>query len=91
MSKALRFLFPFFLVSILVAGKSFAQVQDTIHAMTNEEANRSCRVGRREMSFFEFLLYNMRHVQEHAAQMNLFLGQKGVPVVSWVAKAKEKI
>src|SRR5262245_62276990 len=30
-----------------------------------------------EMSVAELLLYNMRHVQEHAAQLSLFLGQKG--------------
>src|SRR5690242_15065334 len=31
------------------------------------------------VSFLELQLYNMRHVQEHAAQLNLFLGQHGVP------------
>jgi hypothetical protein len=34
----------------------------------------------------------MRHVQEHAAQLNLFLGQRGVPDVrDAVARAKDEL
>ena len=62
---------------------------ETIDALSDELASRRCGFGGGEGSFFELQLYNMRHVQEHAAQFNLFLGQKGVSVVSWVAKAKE--
>jgi hypothetical protein len=41
------------------------------------------------VSFFELQLYNMRHVQEHAAQLSLFLGQHGIhDAPSWVARAK---
>ena len=41
------------------------------------------------MSFLELLLYNMRHVQEHAAQLNLFLGQNAVEGTSdWVPWAQ---
>ncbi len=36
----------------------------------------------------EQLLYNMRHVQGHAAQLNLLLGQKGVSSPDWVTMAK---
>jgi hypothetical protein len=61
---------------------------DTIHALTMASANRLCPFPWGEINFFELLIYNLRHVQEHAAQMNLFLGQKGVPVISWVGKAK---
>lgn len=35
----------------------------------------------------ELLLYNMRHVQDHAAQLSLFLGQKGLSVPDYVTKA----
>ncbi|HJT55350.1 MAG TPA: hypothetical protein VJ761_02555 [Ktedonobacteraceae bacterium] len=36
-------------------------------------------------SFLELFLYNMRHVQEHAAQLNLFLGQNAIDGASdWV-------
>ncbi len=41
------------------------------------------------MSFLELLLYNMRHVQEHAAQLNMFLGQNAIDVASdWVSRVK---
>jgi hypothetical protein len=34
----------------------------------------------------------MRHVQEHAAHLSLFLGQHGVPgeALDWVSRAKEE-
>ena len=42
------------------------------------------------VSFGELLLYNMRHVQEHAAQLNLYLGQQAVPAVpDWVTGAED--
>ena len=42
------------------------------------------------MSFLELQLYTMRHVQEHAAQLSLFLGQHGIPdeALDWVPLAK---
>jgi hypothetical protein len=40
-------------------------------------------------SYVELQLYNMRHVQEHAAQLSLALGQHGIHTEqSWVARAK---
>ncbi len=38
------------------------------------------------MSFFELQVYTLRHVQEHAAQLSLFLGQHGIPgeALDWV-------
>lgn len=40
-------------------------------------------------SFLELLLYTMRHVQEHAAQLSLFLGQHTVEnVPDWVPQAQ---
>lgn len=43
------------------------------------------------VSFLELLLYNMRHVQEHVAQLSLFLGQHGVPdeALTSVTRAKD--
>jgi len=35
----------------------------------------------------ELMLYNMRHVQHHAAQLNLLLRQGGGPVPAWVRHA----
>lgn len=40
-------------------------------------------------SYFELQLYSMRHVQEHAAQLSLFLSQHGIQAgPSWIARAK---
>lgn len=64
--------------------------QATIEALTDEKAQQRCRFAWGEASFAELLLYTMRHVQEHAAQLNLFLGQKVGSAPGWVAKAKSK-
>ena len=61
--------------------------QSTIEALTDEQASRFCKFRWVELTFAELLLYNMRHVQEHAARLNLILGQKGVSVNGWVKKA----
>jgi uncharacterized damage-inducible protein DinB len=50
--------------------------QETIGALSSDDANRLCRFPWGEMPFGELLLYTMRHVQEHAAQLHLFLGQQ---------------
>ena len=63
--------------------------QTTIETLTDEKASQLCKFGRREFSFAELLLYNMRHVQEHAAQLNMLLGQKEIAVTGWVSKAKK--
>ena len=63
--------------------------QSTIMALTDERAAEVCTFGQREMSFAESLLYTMRHVQEHAAQLSLLLGQQQGLAAGWVAKAKQ--
>ena len=50
--------------------------QATIAALTHEEAYRLCKFPWGEVTFAELLLYTMRHVQEHAAQLHMFLGQQ---------------
>jgi hypothetical protein len=37
----------------------------------------------------ELHLYNLRHVQEHAAQLALFLGQRVGSAPGWVGKAQD--
>jgi len=48
--------------------------------------------GENPMSYVELQLYNMRHVQEHAAQLSLFLGRHGIPdeALDWVPRAKDE-
>ena len=58
----------------------------TIEAMTEEKANRRCGFDWLDISVGEVLLYNMRHVQHHAAQLNLILRQKIDSAPRWVRK-----
>jgi len=66
--------------------------QTAIAGLSDEKARQQVAfrwVGKKPVSFFEILLYTMRHVQEHAAQLNLFLGQNGISGASdWVSRAK---
>lgn len=62
--------------------------QATLETLTDEKAHRVCKFEWMEPTFRELQLYSMRHVQEHAAQLSLFLGQNGVSGPDWVAKAR---
>jgi hypothetical protein len=61
--------------------------RDAIESLTEERARRRCGFRRREMSVAELLLYNMRHVQHHAAQLNLILRQTIDSAPRWVSTA----
>jgi uncharacterized damage-inducible protein DinB len=63
----------------------------TIAALTDEKARQVCTFSWGEVTFLELLLYNMRHVQEHAAQLSLFLGQKGLSIPDYVTQADSSI
>ncbi len=58
----------------------------TIAALTIAQARRLCRFAWGETSFAELLLDNMRHVQEHTAQLNWILGQKIGFAPRWVMR-----
>jgi hypothetical protein len=60
----------------------------TIAALTDEKARRHSGFGWVDLSFAELLLYTMRHVQHHAAQLNLILRQTIGSAPRWVASAK---
>lgn len=65
--------------------------QATFEAMTDEKAGQTCYFPWGEaVSFAELQLYNMRHVQEHAAQLSLHLGHKVGAAPDWVARAEEQ-
>ena len=66
--------------------------QTTIAGLSDEKAQQLVAfpwtLGK-PVSYLELLLYTMRHVQEHAAQLNLFLGQNASEGASdWVPRAK---
>jgi uncharacterized damage-inducible protein DinB len=67
--------------------------QTTIAELSDEKAHQQVDypwTQGKPMSYLELLLYTMRHVQEHAAQLSLFLGQHGIPdgALDWVGRAK---
>jgi hypothetical protein len=66
----------------------------TLAALTDEQARRPIAYHwsrGQSISYLELQLYNLRHVQEHAAQLSLFLGQHAVPDadLAWAARAQE--
>lgn len=64
--------------------------KSTIESLTDEKALQRCTFDWVEASFLEMQLYNMRHVQEHAAQLSLLLGQHDVSGFDWVTKARNE-
>ena len=62
-----------------------------IVALTNEKARQRCGFERLDISVAELLLYNMRHVQHHVAQLNLILRQTIDSAPRWVAKTGCKL
>jgi hypothetical protein len=52
--------------------------RETIATLSVEQSYRVCRFPWGEVPFGELLLYTMRHVQEHAARLLMFLGQHGI-------------
>ncbi len=61
----------------------------TIGTLTDEKARQICTFEWMQPTFLELQLYCMRHIQEHAAQLHLVLGQKGVTGMDWIAKARD--
>lgn len=58
----------------------------TIESLSAEKAIQPFKFGRVDMSLAELHLYNMRHVQHHAAQLNLILRQTIDSAPGWVFK-----
>jgi hypothetical protein len=64
--------------------------RQAIAALTDEKADERRSIGSIEGSVAEVLLYNMRHVQHHAAQLNLLLRQSIDSAPGWVAKVRSR-
>jgi len=62
--------------------------KSSIESLTEERARQRCDFPWVGLEYGEFLLYNMRHVQHHAAQLNLILRQIADAAPRWVARAK---
>jgi hypothetical protein len=59
-----------------------------IEGLTDQTAHQRCGFKRPGITVAELLLYKMRHVQHHAAQLNLILRQRIDSAPRWVARAK---
>jgi hypothetical protein len=59
----------------------------TLSSLTPARAGRRCRHGWGEATFAELLVYNLRHLQHGAAQLNLILRQRIDSAPGWVAQA----
>ena len=71
----------------LAYGRS--KCQTTLANLTDPTTPQRVRPNWRIESVAELHLYNLRHVQEHAAQLALFLGQNTDSAPGWVGKAKK--
>ena len=62
--------------------------RSTIAALSEQKARQRCGFERLEISVAELLLYNLRHVQHHAAQLNMLLRQATGSAPRWVRASK---
>ena len=72
------------LLAYLEHGRTNAQRR--VATMDAKTAFERCNYGWFEATRLEAALYNMRHVQHHAAQLNLLLRQSVNSTPSWVAR-----
>ena len=63
--------------------------RSTLSGLTDERAQQLCAFPWGELTFAALLLDNMRHVQEHVAQLNMILGQKIGWSPGWITNAGE--
>jgi hypothetical protein len=59
-----------------------------ISSLSDENLQKRFKNQYRDYSRLEILLYNMRHVQHHAAQLNLLIRQSGTVPPDWVSRTK---
>lgn len=67
----------------------YRKCQETLVALSIEQASRLCRFSWGELPFAELQLYSLRHVQEHSAQLHMFLGQQAGKSAEWQSQAKD--
>jgi hypothetical protein len=62
-----------------------------IETLADEKTLQRCRSDWPDMTVAELMLDNMRHVQHHAAQLNLLLRQKTDSAPVWVTRTKSTL
>ena len=66
-----------------------SKCRSLIAATSEDKFRERCGFPRFEFSNAELLLYNLRHVQHHAAQLNLLLRQGTASAPQWVGRAED--
>lgn len=61
-----------------------ARARKAFDSLTTERATASGRFGWGGKRYLELLVYNQRHIQHHAGQLNMMLRQGGARVPRWV-------
>ena len=77
------------ILAYLEHGRSKARAR--IAELSAETAHAPCDYGWIQTTRLESLLYNMRHIQHHAAQLNLLLRQTTNSAPGWVARAESSL
>lgn len=72
------------LLSYLEYGRAKCRAQ--ISSASDLLALQQVRADWEDMTIAGLLLYNMRHVQEHAAQLSMFLGNHNLSTPGWVSR-----
>lgn len=67
------------------------KARQLIGSLTNETLNDRWINDYKNYSLLEILLYNNRHIQHHAAQLNLLLRQTINDAPAWVSQAQETV
>jgi hypothetical protein len=75
------------MMSYLAHGRK--KCRNALNATSAENAKKRCPFEWVDVSGAELFLYNMRHVQHHAGQLNLILRQTTDSAPGWIVKAGE--
>ena len=66
-----------------------AHVRSCFAALTDAQAAARCAIERHDCSVAEMHLYNLRHVQHHAGQLQLLLRQGAVTPPRWIGRGRD--
>ena len=62
-----------------------------IAGLSDEVMKERFKIWKKDYSILEWLLYNIRHVQHHVAQLNLLLRQRMNDAPRWVSRTKHPL
>lgn len=72
-------------------GHTREKVRQFIGSLDADRLHRRFDVPWRNYSYLELTLYSLRHVQHHAAQLNLLLRQRVNTATYWVSRASDPL